>query len=232
MSEGSDKGRLVPFGRAREVGQVKVRRTWPRLTGVALMVTLLVSCGSESRRSEATPGFDGSAKPLDTAPFSPAEPRKPSSATTIPGSFFGAGSEPSNSATPFTITPGPPPTAVGPLVEPDPSTVTTLCGFEATVAPFQHLPGETPARTEILISELVDVTARYVEVAPPGVKPDLEAIRVELARIKDILAANGWNPRSPAFSDLLTQLDATAPNPDSLVARIARVASAEAASCR
>ena len=117
-------------------------------------------------------------------------------------------------------------------MEPDPSTVTSLCGFEATIAPYERLPGETPARTETLMSELVAVTDRYIEVAPPGVKPDLEAIRVEFVRIRDILAANGWNPRSPAFSDFVTQVEATASIPDSLGARFARVASAEAASCR
>lgn len=196
------------------------------------MVILLVGCGSESRPSEATPGFDGSAKPLDTTPFSPAGPRKSSSATTSPSSSFGAGSESPDSAPLSTIPPGPPATAPGPLVEPDPSTVTSLCGFEATVAPYDQLPGETPARTETLVSELIDVTARYAEVAPLGVKPDLEAIRVEFVRIRDVLAENGWDTRSPAYSNLVAQVEATASQPDSLGARFARIVRAEVESCR
>lgn len=200
-------------------------------TSVVVVVALLVGCGSNKPEAGRAPGFVASSRPLDTAPFSPAGPSANNASTTLPGALFGENQgssgnadEPGSATTTTRVPPRP--------VQVDPSTVTDLCGFEATVGSFENLPKETPERARVLVDGLIELASRYVEVAPVGLRQDLTAIRQELARDREVLAANGWDPKSNAYLGAVEAERNVADQPDSLSARLGRVAEEEHRVCR
>lgn len=110
-------------------------------------------------------------------------------------------------------------------------TVTSICGFEFTMAPFQGLPEESPDRAQRLMVAFVEVLTRYSEVAPARLRADLVEIRDSVAMIRDLLAANDWDPQSSAYTEAISDISAEAEAQDSLPARIDRVIAEEIELC-
>lgn len=199
------------------------------LTAPLVVASLLVACGREEAASNATPGFRDTPSTVDTTPFSLPEPNKRTGSTTIPVGAPGGGEVIDNTA----LSPSTPSTTVmfGPPEVPQVAGITSICGFEATVGPFESLAEESPERTEVLFTELVAALGRYVDVGPPYLRGDLEAIRETMLHVRDVLAANGWDPTSVAFTSAVAALIAAASEPNSFAARLQRVVGAERRAC-
>lgn len=197
------------------------------------ILTLAAGCGGSVGESDATPGYDDSADPLDTTPFSPARPGNASGATTLPDGFLGEETLPDEAAdrTATTSLSTTTTTEVRAPQVPPLATVSSICGFEFTLVPFEYLSEESPERTQRLIVAFVEVLRRYSEVAPQRLQADLVGIFDTFTILRDILAANGWDARSSAYTTAVSDIIADAEQQDSLPARIGRVVAVEAELC-
>lgn len=193
---------------------------------LVLLPVLAAGCGNGSVATDAAPGFDEPDRSIDTSPFELAGPDGPVKASTIPEAVFD-GTVPNTIIPPVTAPTStvPPTTAPGALIDPTLAAITSLCGFEENIGPFERLPGKSPAEAQQLMTSLLTVMARYREVAPEEARNDLSGIIEQLQGVAGVLAANGWDTRSQAYLQLVSKVgqDTQAGVADALGSRLGRV---------
>lgn len=213
------------------------RKAGRSLTGVAFAVLLLAACGGTGDDAGRTPGYQPPSNTPDTSPFEMARPDADPSASTIPdGGAPGVGSLPEDATSTSTTTTTPPPpstttTAVGALVAPSASGITSICGFEATIAPFEKLPDAAPAQVPFLMASLLTAMDRYAAVVPPEFRQDVRSISDDMRGLRDLLDVNGNDPKSPAYLAAFAKARNEAEEPGSLGYRVYRVVGEEHARC-
>jgi hypothetical protein len=227
--------RLVPSATMRAGSDLTTRRLALLGSLVALLGLVGASCGTSSEGAGGTPGYDDSPRVISTEPFE--MPGQGDGPTTIPEGFFEE-----HAARTSTTTAPPPTTTTTTSVDflapdlapriPELQAIRDICGFELDIGPFQQILTLSPAETKDLMEGVVPMLARYEQVAPEAARGDLAALQQAFQRLVDVLSANGWDPRSEAFTAVVADIGAAAGDPTSLGGRLTRVVQVERIACR
>ncbi|QXC60303.1 hypothetical protein KSP35_18485 [Aquihabitans sp. G128] len=177
--------------------------------------------------AEGTPGYSDATAPANTAPFKLGAPKNAGGPTTLllPEDLD------TESTVETTTTPPTTEPAAPPVVLPELGAVTDLCGFEANLAPFLNLAEVAPSKVQPLVDRLVDLVGRYAQVAPGDLRATLLAIQGDIGSVRDVLAANGWDPTSAAYAQKVADIAASVGDPQALPALLDRTVEREHSLC-
>ncbi len=216
------------------------RHLWV-LAGLLAAALVVGSCGGDDEVSSGAPGFSGSEREIDHSPFSMAEPRYESSATTLPGSptlplpeDIAASARPGQPTAPPTSSTTTSTTTTmlpGRIVIPSPDTIYNLCGFSYTLTSLRLVPTTPSVDLPALVSDFRSALTRYEIVAPSDMRPAVQAIRDQVELILGALKQAGYDVGAPRVRELIGQASRSAGPFDRFNAAAASIDSYEQSEC-
>lgn len=228
-----DGQKSAVFGGGGELNRPCRARLTIAAVVAALAAVSLAACGDASEDT-ATPGFDASPEAVDQSPFELAKPTTTEGPTTIPGDI--ASGRPVDipslaTTTTAIITTTTTTTPISQPELPEPVQIDSLCGMSRALQSFGLIVSTPGLDIAAYVTDVRRNLARYVEIAPPGLRGTVESVAAVVNGLVDLGADADYRTDDPSLQRAISDAAAGSGSYGGFPAQVNTIYRHEQATC-